>query len=175
MKRTKQSQAGFTLMELMITVAIIGVLAAIAVPTFASTSRKTKGDAEVSAFFAELRIRQEQYQLEYGRYMSTGADETAVFPTPSAKGTTLGTLPATWTALKVRPPESKARCGYVVIAGTPTDNPGAMATGSFGYVKPSKNWFYVLAHCDMDGSATTDGYYFISSDAATIQKLNPGR
>jgi prepilin-type N-terminal cleavage/methylation domain-containing protein len=175
MTRTQQAQAGFTLLELMVTVAIIGVLAAIAVPTFASTSRKTKGDSEVNAFFAELRIRQEQYQLEYGRYMSTGADEAAIFPTPSAKGTTMGTLPATWTALKVRTPESKARCGYVVIAGTPTDNPGPIATGQFGYVKPSKNWFYVLARCDMDGSSTLDGYYFVSSDNATIQKLNAGR
>ena len=173
MKRTKKTQSGFTMIELMVTVAIIGILAAVAL---ASTTRKSKGDSEVNAFFAELRVRQEQYQLEYGRYVSTGTSETDTFPvTASAKAQPLGTLPALWTALKVRPPESKARCGYVVIAGTPTDNPGPMATGQFGFVKPAKNWFYILAHCDLDGNSATDGYYFISSDSSTITKLNPGR
>lgn len=175
-KRTRTTEAGFTLMELMVTVAIIGVLAAIALPSFASTTRKSKGDSEVNAFFAELRVRQEQYQLEYGRYLSTGASETATFPlTPSAAAKPLGTLPAVWSALRVRPPQSQARCGYVVIAGTPSDTPGAIATGQFNYVKPEKNWFYILAHCDLDGNAGTDSYYFISSDGAAIQKLNPGR
>jgi prepilin-type N-terminal cleavage/methylation domain-containing protein len=177
MTLARNAQAGFTLMELMVTVAIIGVLAAIAVPSFAGESRKAKGDAEVAAFFAELAVREEQYAVENGVYLSTGATESATFPTTAtATAQTLGTLPTTWQSLKVRTPESQVRCGYVVQAGTRTSTTvGAIASGTFGYTAPSRNWFYILAHCDLDGNTAVDSYYFITSDDAKIQKSNPGR
>jgi prepilin-type N-terminal cleavage/methylation domain-containing protein len=176
MERTQNRQSGFTLLELMVVVALIGVLAAVALPSFAGETRKAKGDSEVAAFFGELKVREEQYAVENGRYLSTGASETATFPaTPSASGQTLGTLPATWQSLKVRTPESSARCGYVVVAGTRTDTAGTMATTTFNYTPPAKNWFYVLARCDLDGNSTIDSYYFISNDNSKIQKINAGR
>lgn len=172
---SRPREAGFTLIELMVTVAMVGILAAIALPSFAGTARKSKGDTEVNAMFGELRIREEQYQLEYGRYVSTGSGETSLFPsTPGiGKPQALGAMPATWSALRVRAPE-KALCSYVVIAGTPSDLAGAQA-GSFGFVQPAKNWFYILARCNLDGNSATDAYYFTSSEDPRIQKLNPGR
>jgi prepilin-type N-terminal cleavage/methylation domain-containing protein len=176
MTRKRNHQAGFTLIELMVAVAVVGILAAIALPSFASQSRKAKGDSEVASFFAELAVREEQYALENGKYLSTGASESATFPaTPSAAGQTLGTLPTTWQTLKVRTPESTARCGYVVIAGTKTTVPGTLASTTFAYTTPAKNWFYVLAHCDLDGNNTVDSYYFVSNDDSKIQKTNYGK
>ena len=177
MTRARDRQAGFTLMELMVVVALVAILAAVALPSFAGESRKAAGTAEVSAFFGELRIREEQYHTENGAYLATGATESATFPaTPTAAATAVGALPASWTALKVRTPESKVRCGYVVIAGTATTGTvGTIAATSFGYTHPNQDWFYVLAHCNLDNDPTVDGYYFISSDSATIQKLNPGK
>jgi type II secretory pathway pseudopilin PulG len=160
----------------MVVVTIVAVLAAVALPNFTSDSRRAKGDAEVGAFFAELKVREEQYQLETGRYLSTGATETDTFPaTLTAAAQTLGTLPSTWLSLKVRTPESQVRCGYVVIAGTPTDAAGTMATSTFGYSVPAKNWFYVLAHCNLDGNSAVDSWYFISNDNSKLQKTNYGR
>ena len=160
----------------MIVVAIVAVLAAIALPSFTSESRKSKGDSEVSAFFAELRVREEQYQVENGKFLSTGSGESNTFPaTPSASAQVLGTLPATWQSLRVRTPESSARCGYVVIAGTKTDPAGSIASTTFSYTPPTKNWFYVLAHCDLDNNPALDSYYFISNDSSTIQKSNWGK
>ena len=173
---TRASQSGFTLIEMMVTVAIVGALAAIALPMFAGESRKAKGDAEVGALFAELAVREEQYAVENGRYLATGASESATFPaTPSPRAQALGTLPASWQTLKVRPPEDAVRCGYVVIAGTSGTAAGAIAGATFGYTPPANNWFYVLAHCDLDGNNANDSYYFASSDDAKIQKSNPGR
>ncbi len=67
-KRTKQ--IGFTLIEVMITLAIIGVLAAIAYPSyvdFVTRSNRTEGQRELLRF-ANL---QEQYFVDYRTY---GAD-----------------------------------------------------------------------------------------------------
>jgi prepilin-type N-terminal cleavage/methylation domain-containing protein len=176
MRTARDRQSGFTLLEIMVVVALIGILAAIALPSFTRDTRKAKGDSEVAAFFGELKVREEQYHLENGVYLSTGASETATFPaTPSATAQTLGTLPTTWQSLKVRTPESTARCGYVVIAGTKGGSAGTMATTSFAYTPPAKNWFYVLAHCDLDGNNTVDSYYFISNDNSKIQKINHGQ
>jgi type IV pilus assembly protein PilE len=171
-----RSQAGFTMVEIMIAVAVVAVLAAIALPSFTTQSRKAKGDSEVAAFFAELRIREEQYAVENGKYLSTGASESTTFPaTATPNGTAITTLPTTWQTLKMRTPESTARCGYVVIAGLKTDAAGAVATTSFGFTVPAKNWFYMLAHCDLDGSSAVDSYYFSSSEDAKLQKLNYGK
>jgi type IV pilus assembly protein PilA len=176
MTRARNRQAGFTLLELMVVVTLVAILAAIALPSFASESRKAKGDSEVNAFFAELAVREEQYAIENGRYLSTSAGESTTFPaTPSAKGQALGTLPATWQSLKVQAPESSARCGYVVIAGTKSTAPGTIASATFGFASPAKNWFYVLARCDLDGNSAVDSYYFASNDDAKIQKSNYGR
>lgn len=174
--RARDRQAGFTIIEVMITVAIIAVLAAIALPSFTGESRKAKGDSEVAAFIAELRVREEQYQVENGKFLSTGSSESNPFPAvASPNPQTLGTLPTAWQTLKIRTPEASARCAYVVIAGTKNDSAGTIASTTFNYTPPAKNWFYVLARCDLDNNPAVDSYYFVSNDASTIQKSNYGR
>ncbi|HEV3486613.1 MAG TPA: prepilin-type N-terminal cleavage/methylation domain-containing protein [Vicinamibacterales bacterium] len=62
-----RNRKGFTLIELLIVVVIIGILAAIAIPKFASTKEK----AYVTAMKSDLRnmmTAQESYFSDYGKY-----------------------------------------------------------------------------------------------------------
>lgn len=71
---------GFTLIELMIVVAIISILAAIAVPTFATLRLKSK-TAEAKGMVGAIKTSQESYKFELAVYLlcpsSPGAVGTA--------------------------------------------------------------------------------------------------
>jgi type II secretory pathway pseudopilin PulG len=163
----------------MIVVAIIGVLATAAVYMYTKVTRKAKS-SEVPAMLAELRLREEQYHVENGVYLSTGISETDTWPAaPSGPDTAtdIGTPPDEWRSLRLNPDYTALYCAYVAIAGPGGDdtNIGAKA-GDFGLVDaPATNWFYVLAKCDFDGNPATFSYYFVRSDAAQMQSLDVGR
>ena len=64
------SNKGFTLVELMITVAILGVLAAVAIPAYSNyINRAKQSDAIIGLKAAQMA--QEQYFSENGEYCST--------------------------------------------------------------------------------------------------------
>jgi type IV pilus assembly protein PilA len=62
-------RGGFTLIELMIVVAIIGILAAIAIPNFLRFQLKAKS-SEGKTNLAAIRTAEESYFAEYGNYVS---------------------------------------------------------------------------------------------------------
>lgn len=62
---------GFTLIELMIVVAIIGILAGIAVPQYNDYVRKAQM-AEATSGLVQLRVRLEQYYQDNRNYGSAG-------------------------------------------------------------------------------------------------------
>lgn len=59
MNTIKHLQKGFTLVEIMIVVAIIGILASIAIPSYQDYVKKGKA-AEATGMLADLRIKMEQ-------------------------------------------------------------------------------------------------------------------
>ncbi len=63
----KQKTSGFTLMELMVTVAIVGILAAVALPSYRSSVLRSARSEGKSALL-EAATRQEQYYLDNKTY-----------------------------------------------------------------------------------------------------------
>lgn len=79
---------GFTLIELMITIAIIAILSAVAFPSYTDYVTRSKL-AEAYAHLADLRVKMEQSYLDNRRYNATGALGTCGIPggnTPTALG-----------------------------------------------------------------------------------------
>jgi type IV pilus assembly protein PilA len=76
MKKFHNRKGGFTLIELMIVVAIIGILAAIAIPNFLRFQLKAKS-SEGKTNLAAIRTAEESYYSEFGIYVSAGASPAA--------------------------------------------------------------------------------------------------
>lgn len=65
--RARVAAAGFTLIELMIAVAVIGILVTIAFPSYQEHMRKTRRSAAQS-FLVDVAARQQQYLIDARSY-----------------------------------------------------------------------------------------------------------
>jgi type IV pilus assembly protein PilE len=91
-----KKQRGFTLIEIMVTVAIIGILVAIALPSYQNYLRKGRR-ADAEAYLSDLANRQQQYLLDARAYALGGTaftDLNAPVPTTVANFYTVTMLPA---------------------------------------------------------------------------------
>jgi len=84
MKKLHVRKGGFTLIELMIVVAIIGILAAIAIPNFLRFQLKAK-TSEGKTNLAAIRTSEQSFYSEYGRYVSSTGAGPALTAVGSAK------------------------------------------------------------------------------------------
>lgn len=70
---------GFTLIELMVVVVIIGILATVAGQSYKRFSRRARVQEAIS-LLGDIRIKQENYYQTYHRYVSTGASDADFWP-----------------------------------------------------------------------------------------------
>jgi len=116
---------GFTLIELMITVAIVGILAAIAYPAYQDQVRKSRR-AEAQSVLMNIGTRQQQMLLDTRSYAATAASLSVTVPpqvttyyavSVSAPASTPPSFAATATP---QGDQAKDKCGTLGI-----DNTGA--------------------------------------------------
>jgi prepilin-type N-terminal cleavage/methylation domain-containing protein len=168
----RSPQRGFTLIEVMVTCALVGVLAVVVVPMFWGEARKGRAKAEVSAMFAELAMREDQYKLDQSAYLVAAACPSA----PAAAGQDATGCVASgqpWNTLRVILPQSKLACSYAITVGTSAMTPAPPAP--FVMTKPPGGWYYIIATCDMDGSSSVLSKYFTASNDTSLQVSNEGK
>ncbi|MGB2833790.1 MAG: type IV pilin protein [Methylotenera sp.] len=68
LNKPRNVQSGFTLIEVMIVVAIIGILASIAMPAYTDYVKRGKA-AEATSTLANLRVQMEQYYQDNRTYV----------------------------------------------------------------------------------------------------------
>src|SRR2546430_14307955 len=136
----RNTQRGFSLLELMVVVCILGVLAMIVVPAWAKDSRKGRAKSEIAAMFAELRYKEESYKLDNAKYASLATCPS----TPSTVPQDV-TVPcaATWLPLRIQPATSKLYCTYAITAGTSAQTPSPPSP--FTMPTAAVSWYYILA------------------------------
>ena len=79
MKKTAHPHLGFTLIEVMITVAIVAILAAVALPSYNDYIRRGQ-IADAFSALSDFRVKMEQYYQDnrnYGSSTTCAADNTA--------------------------------------------------------------------------------------------------
>ena len=79
MKSLHTRKGGFTLIELMIVVAIIGILAAIAIPNFLRFQLRARS-SEGKTNLAAIRTAEEGYNAEFGTYLDAAREPGARVP-----------------------------------------------------------------------------------------------
>ena len=79
MNRLQRNSAGFTLIELMIVVAIIGILSAIAVPAYGDYVRRSRITEAISGL-SDARVKMEQYYQDNRGYTGACLPGTLVAP-----------------------------------------------------------------------------------------------
>ena len=176
MFKALRKQEGFTLIELMIVVAIIGILAAIAIPNFLQYQMKSR-QSEAKTNLQAIKTSEVSFQAERGCYVGVGV-EGVVAPAAGTK-----TVPFTWMAGLGPSPVATQWCvAGGTFGGAFFSDIGFKATGNVNYqygvdstVAPALGTgtgYTVVTSCPLAIAGTTAAGLAVQNDFVAMAKSN---
>ena len=146
MKKTLRSRkGGFTLIELMIVVAIIGILAAIAIPNFLRFQLKSK-TSEGKVNLAAIRTAEESYLAEFGIYVAESSQQPNAVPITTKQA---------W--------PNPAPVGFDTIGWAPEGNVYFVYSVNVQAGPPQQ--YTATADADLDGDGVLQGWAYAQAPA----------
>lgn len=132
--KAKRGVLGFTLVELMIVIVIVGILAAVAIPRFVRSADKARA-SEFPTVLTGIYTQQEAYKAERGFYL-TGFDSLSI-PDPNPSNWFTYTNTSTDSVTFIAKAQVKERFGNATTSDTAAINQAGAKTATatlLGYV-----------------------------------------
>ncbi|MBW2245257.1 MAG: prepilin-type N-terminal cleavage/methylation domain-containing protein [Deltaproteobacteria bacterium] len=140
-RQRRFGERGFTLIELMIVVAIVGILASVAMPAFSRYQNRSKS-AEAKVNLSALRVAEESYFNEHGVFLPANPQPALIpgarpmeFDATSSGYALLGWVPNGRVYFSYAVIVTADQTGYTADAGADIDGDGIVQI--WGFSKPS--------------------------------------
>ncbi len=170
MKRFRSLQCGFTLIELMIVVVIIGVLSVLAVTGYRRYTFAAR-NAEAVSFLLAVKGAQQSYYQAFGQFCGTRSAEVGTWPdeVPFEMKANWDAPPAAngWSDLGVKSP-GRVWFQYIILAAK-----GNAHVPLNAIVEGNKDWFIARAHGNFDGEGILSTFE-ITSERSDVWQNNVG-